>query len=169
MGSALFWVSLVFLVANFFLRVYYGIYGTYGKVGEGQMIPFLLGAAVYMVEPNYGLRLMKKTLDQRADGAEERIYNFNTGKYEVLTADMDPVAVAAKRDHFSGQQELHTRMIIVGTEDVPEFAIEMVLLVAKGAGDLGVFFWLSLVGTVFHTALSTYDAYISYRALEDLP
>ena len=60
-------------------------------------------------------------------------------------------------------------MVIVGTEDVPEFVIQMVLLAATGDGALDVIFWVSLVGTVFHSVLNAYDSYIDYCALEVTP
>ena len=104
LGDVLFWVSWALLVANLGLRVYWGVYKAYPAVDDDKLVPFLLGAVVYMVEPNQGLRLMKSTLRKRSDGAAESKVDYATGERAIKHADKDLVAVTANRNYVAGRQ-----------------------------------------------------------------
>ena len=56
---------------------------------------------------------------------------------------VDAVAVAAENDLVAGTAEVRTIMLLAGTEDVPEFVVQLLFLVmvdiAKALGRSGVF------------------------------
>lgn len=88
-----------------------------------------------------------------------------------VVAEREAVAVAAHQELVSGEAEVATVLLLVGTEDVPEFVIQLIYLftielasedvdspaadgsdacAGEAASEVDVLFWLTIFGTAVH-------------------
>jgi hypothetical protein len=136
----------------------------WSEIDQGKRCSFLWGALVYMIEPNNGQRLMKKALKDKAEGG--MVFDPTFGGY--VHVDKDAVAVKAQNDHTAGKTQVRTTALMLGTEDVPEFAIQVIYLSLSAAEDLDLTFALATAGTLVHMVQQGWEAWATQRRLAEL-
>ena len=139
----LFCMSAVLLTANMLGRLWI-ICGYREHVAEGKHWEFWRGAAVGLMEPNSGLRLMKRALNEKAEGG----LLFVAGRGYV-SVDKDAIAVAAENSLLAGKAEVTTTILMAGTQDIPQLIIQLLFLLLYDGGDV-IAFWLTAMGTAIH-------------------
>eukprot|EP01046_Picozoa_sp_COSAG06_P033473 COSAG06_NODE_3419_length_5371_cov_12.650640_2_plen_578_part_00 len=132
------------------------------EIDEGKRGAYLLGSAVYLVEPNLGQRLMKAALKDKAEGG----LVFVSGEGYVH-ADKDAAAVKARNDYTAGKTQVRTTALMLGTEDMPELSIQMAYLWLAASEDLDLTFALTAAGTLAHLAQQGYEAWSVHRRLPE--
>eukprot|EP01047_Picozoa_sp_COSAG01_P050163 COSAG01_NODE_5041_length_4529_cov_3.719413_2_plen_614_part_00 len=157
----LFYISVVLLTANMLGRLWV-ICGHHGHVAKGKRGKFMKGAGICLVEPNTGLRWMKKALNDKAEGG----LIFVAGRGYV-SAEKDAIAVDAENSLLAGKAEIQTIALMAGTEDLPQLIIQLLFLLLYDGGDL-VAFWLAAMGTVVHLLQRGAEAAITNQSLEQL-
>ena len=117
----LFYISTCAMIANMVFRVM--VVRTFRKeIDEGKLVAFLLGALVYMVEPNNGMSMMNKALKKKEVGG----LVWDSAKWAYVRVEKDAIAVRANNDRIAGQAQVNTTLIMVGTQDVPEFMVQLI-------------------------------------------
>eukprot|EP01046_Picozoa_sp_COSAG06_P024927 COSAG06_NODE_2062_length_7696_cov_1217.164407_6_plen_308_part_00 len=139
----LFAVSLVSMVLNLLVRIWLA-WKQRAEIDPGKEKKYLYGALVYMVEPNLGQRLMKKALKDKEEGG--LVYVFGHGFWDnsgnsgypggYVHMDKDAVAVKARNDQIAGQTQVQTTVLMLTTEDLVEFVVQVSYLILKGGQDL---------------------------------
>ena len=133
------------------------------EIDEGKRGAYLLGSAVYLVEPNLGQRLMKAALKDKAEGG----LVYDSAKRQYVHADKDAVAVKARNDYTAGLTQVRTTALMLGTEDMPELSIQMAYLWLAASEDLDLTFALTAAGTLVHLAQQGYEAWSVHRRLPE--
>eukprot|EP01047_Picozoa_sp_COSAG01_P037242 COSAG01_NODE_2948_length_6807_cov_38.353555_3_plen_886_part_00 len=159
----LFVISAALLTANMLGRLWV-IHTELAEVEEGKRKLFWRGAAVFMVEPNSGMRMMKKALKDKGVGGTA----FDAATRTYVHLDKDAVAVAAENDLVAGRAEVQTIGLMMGTEDVPQLVLQLLFLVIVEQGAPDTAFWLALVGTIIHLAQRGKEALVTRSNLERL-
>jgi hypothetical protein len=162
-AKTLFWISLVFLAMHMLGRVWV-VWQMRGDVDGGERGAFARSALLYMVEPNSGMRGMKETLKDTARGG----MIFDVAKGEYVTVDMDAIAVQAHNDWVAGVTEVRTILLLMLTEDVPEFIIQLIFLFHITDKAPPTLFWLTTVGTLLHMLRQAMDAWTTWSQLPRL-
>eukprot|EP01047_Picozoa_sp_COSAG01_P073204 COSAG01_NODE_11863_length_1845_cov_1.851088_2_plen_536_part_01 len=162
-AQLLFFISAIFIALNLLGRLFV-VLAERRDVDEGKGGTFWRGAALYMLEPNSGMRMMKRTLKKKAAGGQ--VYVQGEG---YVTGELDAVAVQARNDVTAGEAEVKTVLVLVMTQDVPEFVIQLVYLFfyQDGSG-VGILFWLTVFGTVIHLIRQGLDAFTTWSQLPRL-
>lgn len=119
----LFFLSAALLAANLLGRLGV-VLSERPHVDEGKHAQFWSGAALYLVEPNSGMRAMKKALKDKGEGG--MVFDADQGDY--VHADKDAVAVAAQNDLVAGRSEVRTALLMACTQDAPEVRCHAIAL-----------------------------------------
>jgi hypothetical protein len=141
---------------------------------------FVRGAFVYMIEPNLGMRLIKRTLVER----EQTGTTFDLDTLGYVASEADAIALAARNNAVSGQAEVQTMLILITTEDMAELAIQVAYLLLiswsneneadveierkTAAPQADMYFWIAVVGTVAHMLKAGTEAWETHRSLPRL-
>jgi hypothetical protein len=158
----LFAASAALLAANLLGRLWV-VYGEQKHVEQGKRSVFWRGAAVFMVEPNIGMRTMKKALKDKDVGGT--VWVPGQGYVE---SDKDAVAVAAENDRVAGRAEVQTFALMAGTEDIPELVVQVLFLVLVEQGSLDIGFWVAFAGTIVHLLQRGMEGTVTYSNMERL-
>jgi hypothetical protein len=107
------------------------------------------------------MALMKRFLKATADGG----LAWDPTSHQFVEVERDAVAVQAKNDWLAGKAEVYTVMILLSTEDVPQFVIQLIYLMYSISGHIGSLWWLTTIATAIHLARQLIGANATWRRL----
>eukprot|EP01049_Picozoa_sp_SAG25_P001113 SAG25_NODE_44_length_19254_cov_246.998121_14_plen_482_part_00 len=158
----LFWLAVVFMLLTTVARLVIARLVFWPRVREDKRWWFVVYTAVYVVEPASGQQLLKRTLRDHEDGG--LVYAIGQG---YVQTERDAVAVRAANELVAGRAEVRTVLALVGSEDAPGFAIQLLFLLLYSTG-LSYIWYLSTAGTVLHMTRQAMGAYSTWRRLPAL-
>lgn len=158
----LFWLAVVFMLLTTVARLVIARLVFWPRVREDKRWRFVFYTAVYVMEPASGQQLLKRTLRDHEDGG--LVYIIGQG---YVQTERDAVAVRAANELVAGRAEVRTVLALVGSEDAPGFAIQLLFLLLYSTG-LSYIWYLSTAGTVLHMTRQAMGAYSTWRRLPAL-